>query len=99
MKKSLVYITFAVLLGVALMFAPFLASPVQIEMNTQKEPLPTFSPRNLTPENMQAMSAGSESSAGVTPHYPMDAVSAGLMLTFSLIFAFIVSSQLKKRVA
>jgi len=97
MKKSLTYATIAVLLGIALMLAPpFWAFPAQIKMDTYTEQLP---PRNFTPENSRAWSEKSESSAGVMPHYPMDAISVGLMLTFSLIFAFIVSSQLKKRAA
>lgn len=96
MKKVLIYATIAVLLGVALMLAPFLAFPVRIEMDTYTEKIPT---KNFSPENSRVWSASSEPSAGVIPHYPMDAISVGLMLTFSLVFAFIVFSQLKKRTA
>lgn len=96
MKKSLTYATIAVLLGGVLMFAPFLAFPVQIKTDTYTEQL---SPRNLTLENLKASSAQNEPSLGVTPHHPLDAISVGLMFTFSLVFAFIVSSQLKRRAA
>jgi len=96
MKKSLTYATIAVLLGVALMLAPFWAFPVQIRTDTYTEPL---SPRTLTQENLKELPSKSESSAGVTPNYPMDTIAAGLMLTLSLVFAFTVSSQLKKRTA
>jgi hypothetical protein len=98
MKKSLTYatiVTVAVLFGVALMLAPFLAFPTSIKTDTYTEQLP---PRNLTPENLQILSAKSESSAGVMPNYPMDAIWVGLMLTFSLIFAFFVSSRWKKKI-
>jgi len=96
MKKSLTYatiVTVAVLFGAAVMLTPFLAFPISIEMDTYTEQLPA---RNLTPENLQALSAKSESSAGVTPNYPMDAISVGLVLTISLISALIVSSKLRK---
>jgi hypothetical protein len=97
MKKSLTYTVIAVLLGVVLMFVPLLpfwAFPVQIKTDTYTE---RVSPTNFAPQNLQESSSKSEFSAGIMPHYPMDAISVGLMLTFSLIFAFIVSLQLKKR--
>jgi len=94
MKKSPTYIVVAVLLGAGLMLAPYLAFPPPTEMETYgKQP----SPRKLSPENLRTWSAESEASVGVTPHYPMDAISVSLMLTISLIFALIVSSQVKKR--
>jgi len=93
--KNLTYAMVAVFLGATLMFAPFWVLPAEIKKDTYTEQL---SPRNLTPTNLQTLSAKSESSAGVLPHYPMDAISVGLMVTCSLIFALIISSRLKKKV-
>jgi len=95
-KKSLTYATVAVLLGVVMMLAPFLSFSSHVEVDTYGEQV---APRNFAPERWQELSAKSEVSAGVTPHYPVDAIFVGLMLTFSLVFAFIVSSQLKKGTA
>jgi hypothetical protein len=95
MKKAFAYAAIAVLLGATIVLSPFLVVPTftPMESDTYRE---QPSPQNFAPENLKTWSAESESSAGVTPHYPRDALSVGLMLTFSLIFAFIVSSQLKK---
>jgi len=94
MKKSIAYATIAVLLGVALMFAPFLALPIYIERETYAEQL---TQGKLAPENFRTLSAESESFAGVTPNYPTDALSFGLILTFSLAFALIVSLKLREK--
>lgn len=96
MKKSLTYATIAVLLGVALMFAPFLTLPTGVQRDTYAEQL---AQGKVTPENFRTLSAESESFAGVTPNHPSDALSVGLMLTFSLAFALIASLQFKKKEA
>jgi len=92
MKKSLAYVTIAVLLGAALMFVPFWVFPVRIKTDTHTEQL---SPRSFTHENLKALSAESETSAGVMPRYPTDAISVGLMLILSLILALIISLAAK----
>jgi len=96
MKKSVAYATIAVLLGVALMFAPFLALPIYIERETYAEQL---AQGKAAPESFRTLSAESESFAGVTPNYPTDALSVGLMLTFSLAFALTVLLKLKRKEA
>jgi len=97
MKKSFTYVTIAVLLGAALMFTPrwlFLT-----ESKNRAEPdLARGLPEFLTNTYKESL-ADTERQAGITPHYPFDAISVGLMLTFSLIFAFIISMQIKRRVA
>jgi len=97
MKRNLTYTTIAVLLGVALMFLPL--SLFTTESKKGAEPyLSGSSPEQWT-NPFKESSFSSERSAGITPQYPLDAISVGVMLSFSLIFAFIVSSQLKKRTA
>jgi len=96
MKRELTYAAIAVLLGAALMFAPYWVLSIQ-----RKTMAPAFSrdqSRTLS-ESLKILSAESETSAGIVPHYPMDAISVGLILTLSLILALIISLTVKKRLA
>lgn len=95
MKKSLTYATIAVLLGVALMFMPLSLVLTEANRNArysggQPAPVP------LT-KTFKESSSSSERLAGITPHYPSDEISVGLMSTFSLVLAFVVFRQYKKR--
>jgi ABC-type sugar transport system permease subunit len=99
MKRSLAYVAIAVVLGVAMMFAPllpFLVVSTPAERNVHGE---QPSPANfaLSPERLSTLPESSEYSAGVTPHYPMDAISAGLIVLFGLVFALLVSNQWKRK--
>ena len=99
MKKTFAYATIAALLGVAIMLAPFFTVPSLVsdlagEGDTYRMPLaPT---QSLAPANTQAAAKQSESSAGVVPNYPVDAVTVTLMLLFSLAVAFAVAFYFRR---
>jgi hypothetical protein len=101
MKKTFAYATIAALFGVAIMLAPFLIIniPTSIPNSTgegdtyRSTTLPT---QSLVPANTQAAAKLSESSAGVVPNYPVDAVTVMLMLLFSLAVAFAVVFYFKR---
>jgi len=101
MKKTFAYATIAALLGVAIMLAPFLiiSIPAPIpnstgEGDTYRMPLAPV--QGLAPANTQAAAKQSESSAGVVPNYPVDAVTVTLMLLFSLAVAFAVAFYFRR---
>ena len=96
MNKSLAYAAIAMILGVGVMLAPFLAVPTPSTSfggNTYEAPL-TQPQRAL--EGLDKKAEASESAAGVIPNYPVDAISVSLMLLFSLAFALGVSLFLKR---
>jgi hypothetical protein len=99
MKKTFAYATIAALLGVAIMLAPFFTVPSLVsdlagEGDTYRMPLaPT---QSLAPANTQAAAKQSESSAGVVPNYPVDAVTVALMILFSLAVAFGVAFYFRR---
>lgn len=96
MKKSLAYSSIAVLLGAFVMLAPFLAIPTpstSFAGNTYEAPL---SPQRALGD-LEKKAEASESAAGVTTNYPVDAISASLMFLFSLALAFIFSRLLKRK--
>jgi hypothetical protein len=99
MKKTFAYATIAALLGVAVMLAPFMIVPSLVselagEGDTYRMPLaPT---QSLAPANTQAAAKQSESSAGVVPNYPVDALTVAMMLLFSLAVALTVSFYVRR---
>jgi len=96
MKKSFTYATIAVLLGVALLFMPLSLVTTEFKRNTRYsggQPTPVLT------NTFKESSASSERLAGITPHYPADEISIGLMSAFSLVLAFAVFKQYKKRTA
>jgi len=96
MKKGILYVISAVLLGVALMLTPlYFLSP---QGAIQRELLSGGSYASST-NRLQEAVAKNEGAYGVTPHYPADEISLGLMSAFSLVLAFAVSRQSKKRTA
>ena len=93
MKKALAYATIAVLLGVAIMLAPFLTVNIPTSITNPTSGGDTYrtllSPtQSLAPANTQAAAKQSESSAGVVPNYPVDAETVTLISLFSLALAF-----------
>jgi len=96
MKKSLLYVVAAVMLGVATMLTPlrFLSTSGVFKQPQISADKPNF----LTSESRSAV-AQNELASGVTPNYPLDEIYAGLMSTFSLVLAFIVFRQTKKKTA
>lgn len=92
MKKGILYVVSAVLLGVALMLTPlrFLSTPGAISAISGGG-------YTLSTKGSQEAVARNELAYGVTPHYPSDEISVGLMSTFSLVLAFVVFKQSKKR--
>jgi len=95
-KKGILYVLSAVLLGVALMLTPlYLLSP---QGAIQRESLSGESYTSST-NRLQEAVAKNEWAYGVTPHFPADEISLGLMSAFSLVLAFIVFKQFKKRIA
>jgi len=94
MKKGILYVVSAVLLGVALMWTPLylLSTPSAFQ-----EPLTSRGGYVLPPKELQEAVAKNEWAHGVTPHYPADEISVGLMSVFSLAIAFVVFKQFKKR--
>jgi len=96
MKKGILYVVSAVLLGVALMLTPiYFLSP---QGAIQREFLSGESYTSSTNKLKEAVTKN-ELAYGVTPHYPADEISLGLMSAFSLVLAFVVSRQSKKRIA
>jgi len=96
MKKSLTYTTIAVLLGVALMFMPLSLVTTELTRDTHYGGQPA--PVPLT-DTFKESSWSSERLAEITPHYPADEISIGLMSAFSFVLAFVVFRQFKKRTA
>ena len=95
MNKSLAYAAIAMILGVGVMLAPFLAVPTPstpFAGNTYEAPL---SPQRALVD-LEKKAEASESAAGVISNYPVDAISISLMLLFSIAFALGVSLFLKK---
>ena len=95
MNKSLAYAAIAMILGVAVMIAPFLALPTPSTSfggNTYEAPL---SPQRALVD-LEKKTEASESAAGVIPNYPVDAISVSLMFLFSLASALGVFLFLKK---
>jgi hypothetical protein len=98
MKKAFAYATIAALLGIAVMLAPFIViqSPTLIPTSGSERDTYGMTPQNLVPVNTQAAAKQSESSAGVVPNYPVDAVTVALMLLFSLAVAFAAAFYSKR---
>jgi len=99
MKKTFAYATLAALLGVALMLVPFLTVPAVVQ--TQAGEGDTYRgltplPQSLAPANTQEAAKQSESSAGVIPNYPVDAVTVTLMLLISLVVAVSAYAYMKR---
>jgi hypothetical protein len=93
MKKGILYVVSAVLLGVALMLTP-------LHFLSTRGVTPNFSGIDtLSTKGSQEAVARSELAYEVTPHYPADEISLGLMSAFSLVLAFVVFRQSKKRTA
>jgi len=94
MKKGILYVVSAVLLGVALMLTPpyFLSTPSAFQQPYTSIPEITSAPKGL-----QEAVARNERACGVTPQYLSDEISLGLMSAFSLVLAFAVFKQYKKR--
>jgi len=95
MKKDILYVVSAVLLGVALMWTPlhFLLTP-----SVSQEPFYRGS-YTLSTKDLQEAVVKNELAVGVTPHFPADEISIGLMSAVSLVLAFVVFRQCKKRTA
>jgi len=95
MKKGILYAVSAVLLGVALMLTPlcFLLTP-----SVSLEPF-SRGGYTLSTKGLQEAVVRNELTVGVAPHFPADEISIGLMGTFSLVLAFVVFRQYKKRTA
>lgn len=93
MKKSILYVVSAVLLGVAVMLTPIylLLTPRDF-----LQPQPHLS---MSESAYSQAVARNELAYGITPHFPADEISIGLMSAFSLIFAFVVFRQFKKKSA
>jgi len=92
MKKGILYVVSAVLLGVALMLTPLrlLSAPSVFQ------PADSRGAYTLTKGSQEAV-AGNELTYGVKPHFPADEISVGLMSVFSFVLAFVVFRQYKKR--
>ncbi len=92
MKKTFAFATIAAVLGVVVMLAPFLIVPASVRSPQTSEGGDTYRasaplPQSLAPTNTQAVAKQSESSAGIAPNYPVDAVTVTMMLLFSLAVA------------
>jgi len=98
MKKTFAYATIAAMLGIAIMLAPFLVIQNLTLIPTSESERDTYGmiPQSLAPANTQAAAKQSESSAGVVPNYPVDAVTVTLMLLFSLAVAFTVAFYFRR---
>jgi hypothetical protein len=96
MKKAFAYAAIAVVLGVALMFTPFAFFTTE-----SYDEAPISLPEQPSPERLintlKESTFNSERSAGITPNYPLDAISVGIMLLFSLALAFTFSLLLKRK--
>ena len=95
MKKTFAYSSIAIVLGIFVMLAPFLAVPTPstpFAGNTYEAPL---SPQRALVD-LEKKAEASESAAGVITNYPVDAISVSLMFLFSIAFALGVSLFLKK---
>ena len=94
LKKGILYVVSAVLLGVALILTPpyFLLTPSVIQ-----QPLTPIEGYTSSARGLQEAVTRNELAYGVTPHYPADEISIGLMSAFSLVLAFVVFRQSKKR--
>jgi len=93
MKKGILYVVSAILLGVALMWTPLrlLSTQDAFQQPSTFGESYTVSTRGSVAKN--------ESTHGVTPHFPADEISLGLMSAFSLVLAFAVFRQFKKKTA
>lgn len=91
MKKTFAFAVFAAVLGIAIMLAPFLTISTSVPNAQISEAGDTYRtialPQSLAPTNTQAAAKQSESSAGIAPNYPVDAVTVTMMLLFSLTVA------------
>lgn len=92
MKKGILYVVSAVLLGVALMLTPFYLLPTPRAF----QPADSRGAYPLTKGSQEAV-AGNELTYGVRPHFPADEISIGLMSVFSFLLAFVVFRQYKRR--
>jgi len=93
MKKGILYAVTAVLLGVALMSTPLLWF-----LSTSGASDQSFIARDgIATEEFKRAVARSELAAGVTPQHPSDEISVGSMSAFSLLLAFVVFKQSKKK--
>jgi len=95
MKKSILYVVSAVLLGVALM-----VTPLYLFLTPSAIPQEFLSPEIYgftRGRGLQEAVVRNELAYGVTPHFPADEISIGLMSVFSLAIAFVVFKQFKKR--
>jgi len=90
MKKGILYAVTAVLLGVALMLTPLWF------LSTSNNYL-SITDNYLNTNFSQGAVARNELAVGVTPQHPSDEISVGLMSAFSLLLAFVVFRQSKKR--
>lgn len=95
MKKAFAYATLAAVLGIAVMLAPLIPSlTFSTSTSTQTGGEDKYE-RSLSPQSFGAIAKESESSAGIVPNYPVDAMTVMLMLLFSLAIAFVVSLYLR----
>ena len=96
--KSLAYVAIAVILGVFVMLAPFLAVPTPSKSSADN----SYEEWGLSPqrslEGLDKKTEASESAAGVVPNHPVDFISVCLMFLFSSAFALSVSFLLKRSV-
>jgi len=92
MKKGILYVVSAILLGVALMWTP-------LRLSTQDAFQQPFTFGESYTTSTRGSVAKNESTHGVTPHFPADEISLGLMSALSLLFAFAVFRQFKKKTA
>lgn len=96
MKKGILYVVSAVLLGVALILTPpyFLLTPSAFQ-----QPYTSMAESTSAPKGLREAVARNELAHRITPHYPADEISVGLMSAFSFVLAFVVFRQYKKRTA
>jgi len=98
--KSLAYVASAVILGVFVMLAPFIAVPppsTSTEGNSYEAPAsPQRALQGL--EGLDKAVERSESAAGVFPNTPVDFISVCLVFLFSSVFALCVSFLFKRSV-
>jgi len=92
MKKGILYVVSGVLLGVALILTPLC-------ILSAFQPLTPMGGYTSSTNRSQEAVTRNELMVGVTPHYPADEISLGMMSAFSLVLAFVVFRQSKKRTA
>jgi len=96
LKKGILYVVTAVLLGVAIMLTPlwFLSTSGAFQ-----QPFISRGSFYLSDKGSQEAFARNELAVGVSPQYPLDEISVGLMSVFSLVLSFAIFKQSRKRTA